>query len=629
MKEAKAKAAKAARAKQARAREAKAKEAKEAMAKEAKEAMAKEAKAKEAKAKEAKAAAAKARAAKARAARAKAAKESAKLTAPKSVPKALGTNHSAGKAQATNGGTNASKRKCKVSTNKQNQNGSSTQGKRSKTKKASETQGEGSAVHDESHNRDELEGVLLQMKDAKSMKEGDIVWVKYGRYSECLWPGEVAEAITDSVELLVCRQQGREERIPRKSEEDLENEPVYRIRWFNHHTTIESDIERTENDFFQCELVHFANGFKDNWRRRSHIRVGRLEHRGDFFNRAVYEALNAWQMHESLESSSVPHIARWLGVAQLQKNIQLFMELHKDTECGDSSKHHQKSVELQWNCSACSLINAGATSSCHVCGTQKPQEDGTPETSRLGRANSRKRKLAEQMPVYCDDESDSNISATQKQISEVKNDAAQARSTISPVFMGNTSADFEPTGFLGQGMSGSLTHRSVTSVFERMGLKGGDRFLDLGSGVGNVTLQAAEEIPTLEWSRGIEVIEEAWAEACFRTEKLRKMGRTICPVQFQHADLIDYSADSLPNATHIYVFAAGMPPELQIQLFRLLCNADEVQRVAVVIDGYIGRNGTSLSTLLLKSSQFRYRFFCITTHMTIYVLIELGCKAFV
>lgn len=44
-------------------------------------------------------------------------------------------------------------------------------------------------------------------------------------------------------------------------------------------------------------------------------------------------------------------------------------------------------------------------------------------------------------------------------------------------------------GLAGQGMSGSLTHRGVDQVIRVMGLGAGDRFIDLGSGVGHVTLQ--------------------------------------------------------------------------------------------------------------------------------------------
>jgi ubiquinone/menaquinone biosynthesis C-methylase UbiE len=44
----------------------------------------------------------------------------------------------------------------------------------------------------------------------------------------------------------------------------------------------------------------------------------------------------------------------------------------------------------------------------------------------------------------------------------------------------------------GQGMSGSLTRRSVDQVLQLMGLGAGDRFIDLGSGVGHVTLQVRE-----------------------------------------------------------------------------------------------------------------------------------------
>jgi tRNA A37 threonylcarbamoyladenosine biosynthesis protein TsaE len=47
-----------------------------------------------------------------------------------------------------------------------------------------------------------------------------------------------------------------------------------------------------------------------------------------------------------------------------------------------------------------------------------------------------------------------------------------------------------------------------------------------------------------------------------------------------------------------------MPPELQQHLCRLLCKAKNVKKVAVVIDGKLGRGKTSLSTLLGKSGCF-------------------------
>jgi hypothetical protein len=53
-------------------------------------------------------------------------------------------------------------------------------------------------------------------------------------------------------------------------------------------------------------------------------------------------------------------------------------------------------------------------------------------------------------------------------------------------------------------------------------------------------------------------------------EKLRQAKRTICPVQFYQADLMMATADDLHEASHVYIFAAGMPPELQLQLCRLV-----------------------------------------------------------
>jgi hypothetical protein len=49
-----------------------------------------------------------------------------------------------------------------------------------------------------------------------------------------------------------------------------------------------------------------------------------------------------------------------------------------------------------------------------------------------------------------------------------------------------------------------------------------------------------------------------------------------------------------------------MPPELQLHLCRLICKAEGLVKVAVVIDGRLGLGKTSLSTLLTKSGCFRW-----------------------
>lgn len=154
-------------------------------------------------------------------------------------------------------------------------------------------------------------------------------------------------------------------------------------------------------------------------------------------------------------------------------------------------------------------------------------------------------------------------------------------------------------------MSGSLTRKSVSDILKRCNMKKGDRFIDLGAGVGNVPLQVAEEFPDLEWARGIECIEEAWAESNYRGEGLKGCGKQIAPLQFHLGDLMTSSPENLCNASHVYIFAAGMPPELQLQLFRLLCQSNDfVKQVICVIDGSLGQNKTSLSSLLNKSKKY-------------------------
>ena len=114
--------------------------------------------------------------------------------------------------------------------------------------------------------------------------------------------------------------------------------------------------------------------------------------------------------------------------------------------------------------------------------------------------------------------------------------------------------------------------------------------------------QAAVEVPDLEWAMGIELVEEAWGESTVRHQNLRQSDVENSKIQFVRKDLMAYEADELPNASHVYVFAAGMPPELQHHLCRLLCKQSGIEKVAVVIDGQTGRGKTSLSTLLSKSS---------------------------
>ena len=53
-----------------------------------------------------------------------------------------------------------------------------------------------------------------------------------------------------------------------------------------------------------------------------------------------------------------------------------------------------------------------------------------------------------------------------------------------------------------------------------------------------------------------------------------------------------------------YVFAQGMPPELHAHLCRLLCKVP-AKRIAVVMDGQLGKAVTSLTTLLQKTNVYR------------------------
>ena len=104
-----------------------------------------------------------------------------------------------------------------------------------------------------------------------------------------MWPGWVRAEINDDVEVMVCRQQALE-RLPRRAEADLEGQRAWCITWFNHFTATPGEaveIEQTANDFLECELTPFHAAFRDNWRKRSHIRVGDPAHSAAFFNRGT------------------------------------------------------------------------------------------------------------------------------------------------------------------------------------------------------------------------------------------------------------------------------------------------------------------------------------------------------
>jgi len=306
-------------------------------------------------------------------------------------------------------------------------------------------------------------------------------------------------------------------------------------------------------------------------------------------------------------------VAAWLGIATLHGELAKTFTAHADGAAGDAAKQALEALAAQWNCVACSYVNSAVTSACEMCGTQR---EGVTTTSRLGRANSRKRKLGSPDASFIagNDNSNANDGDDDDDGRRRGSRGMSTRDSRSKKGGGGSSIaakklkpprQFEPTGFLGQGMSGSLTNKSVSNILKRCNIAKGDRFIDLGAGVGNVTLQVAEELPGLEWARGIECIEEAWAESCFRCEELKGSGKKIAPLQFHLGDLMLSSPEHLCNASHVYIFAAGMPPELQLQLFRLLCQCDDfVKQVICVIDGSLGQNKTSLSSLLNKSKKY-------------------------
>lgn len=112
-----------------------------------------------------------------------------------------------------------------------------------------------------------------------------LAWhARYERYSECYWPGVVQCQLTDDVDMVVCRQQALE-RLPRKSENEVIQEPAWCIEWYNHYSTSDEGIQATTNEFLQCELTPFHKGFKDLWKKRTHIRTGDQTETGTFFDR--------------------------------------------------------------------------------------------------------------------------------------------------------------------------------------------------------------------------------------------------------------------------------------------------------------------------------------------------------
>eukprot|EP00041_Stephanoeca_diplocostata_P023399 m.574730 g.574730 ORF g.574730 m.574730 type:complete len:863 (-) comp22282_c0_seq4:2603-5191(-) len=488
-----------------------------------------------------------------------------------------------------------------------------------------------------------------QKQIKRNVSAGDIVWVKYARYSECMWPGRVKEVITDPVEALLCRQQAQERLASRYTDAEIAVQRVLCIEWYNHYTrdtrrdTGIDGISNTTNDFLACELTPFTpDTFRDHWRKRSHVRVGNASHLGKWFDRAVFQALMEWEAdcvlplvsHRGQRTSlSLDDLGYLLFPSEGHpKEFSEFYTAHTASETlGDASVHMTAAIQNRWPCPSCSFLNECITSSCSMCGTPRSQTPGS-NTSREGRANSRKFKAYSHQqsaaaaattaeanpssgPVGSENgAADRTAQPRPNNRSLPQNGEPQRRPAPTSTANGTPSISrkgdtglrqFEPTGFLGQGMSGSLTKGSVGQVLKAMDLGPGDRFLDLGSGVGHVTLQAALDVPTLEWSRGIEVIEEAWSVAWTNANDLKAIHKcSMAPVYYHLADLQTMDVQDLPDFTHAYVFAAGMPPELQGHLCRLLCKHSSLLKAAIVIDGSLGRGKTSLSTLLLKSGCF-------------------------
>jgi len=106
------------------------------------------------------------------------------------------------------------------------------------------------------------------------IQEGDLVWVKYARYADCVWPGKVLEVLSDETEVLMCQQQALDGRLTSGVKEvDLEDEKVFTVEWYNHYSSGDGEVFKTENEFLGRELTPFANGFKERWRRTSALEM--------------------------------------------------------------------------------------------------------------------------------------------------------------------------------------------------------------------------------------------------------------------------------------------------------------------------------------------------------------------
>lgn len=116
-------------------------------------------------------------------------------------------------------------------------------------------------------------------------------------------------------------------------------------------------------------------------------------------------------------------------------------------------------------------------------------------------------------------------------------------------------------------------------VLQALGSGQGSGFLDVGSGVGKLVVQAWLEVPGLARSAGIELSRtrhakavEAWAAARLDAAQIRAAGGGGPGVRFVQGDVLISGADELARATELYVAGLCFPMEVLDRLALTLAN---------------------------------------------------------
>ena len=118
-------------------------------------------------------------------------------------------------------------------------------------------------------------------------------------------------------------------------------------------------------------------------------------------------------------------------------------------------------------------------------------------------------------------------------------------------------------------------------------------FVDIGSGVGKLVVQAYMEWPSLQKATGIELLpsrsssaNETWSRIRQQAYKIRNMQENLSghttTVEFIEGDIFEYDDRKLANATHIYVASLCFPDTMMHELARKLTAAHRLQCVATL-----------------------------------------------